>query len=68
MMIKLRGDELERKDMNVNEHERLSNYSVRHKEKEQHFYRCSTFNNHSRVFNKGYNSYPKMYVKHPLNL
>jgi hypothetical protein len=32
----------------------------------QYFYCSSTFHSHSRVFNNGYNSYPKMDVKQPL--
>jgi hypothetical protein len=59
--------------MGVNEHERLSNFTLRHKSKyvnELHFYWCSryVFKNHSRVFNTEYNSYPKMSVKWPPEL
>ena len=42
------------------------NITLQHKLKEEDFYCCSTFHNHSRVFNKENNSYPKMSVKRPL--
>ena len=61
--------QLVRKSMDGNEHENLLNFTTpRHKTKtkEQHFYCCSTFHSHSRVFNNEHNSYPKMSVK--LNL
>jgi hypothetical protein len=34
--------------------------------KEQHFYSCSAFHSHSRVFHNEQNLYPKMSVKRPL--
>jgi hypothetical protein len=54
-----------RKDMDVNEHERLSNFTLRHKikVKEQHFYCFYAYHSHSRVFNNENNSYPKICVK-----
>jgi len=36
---------------------------TQNKVKEHLFYCCSTFHSHSRVFNNGHNSYPKMSVK-----
>ena len=50
--------------MDVNEHGRLSNFTLwsQIKVKEQHFYCCFTFN-HSSVFKNEHNSYPKMSVK-----
>ena len=40
-----------RMDMDVNEYERLSNFTLRLKVKEQRFYQCSAFHIHSRNFN-----------------
>ena len=51
--------------MGVNEHERLSNITIRHKldNKEQRFYCYYIFHSRSRVFNNENNSYPKMSMK-----
>jgi len=59
---------LVRKDMDVNEQERLSNITpkTQHQAKEQRCHCCSAFHSHSMVFNNEYNSYPKMIVKRPL--
>ena len=57
------------KDMLVNEHVRLSNFTFRYKfkkAKEQYFYSCSSFNIQSKVFNIVHNSYSKIRVKPPL--
>jgi len=51
--------QLIRNDMDGNK-QRLSNITLKHKIKEQHFYCCSTFHSHSRVFNNENNSYTKM--------
>ena len=65
--IKVKEQLVVRKDMDVNEHERLSNITCRHKlklkKKEQHFHCCSTFLSHSSVFNNRNNSYPKICMK-----
>jgi hypothetical protein len=50
-----------RQDMDVNEHDELSKFTLWHKLKEQHFYCCSTY--HCRVFNNEQTSYAKMNVK-----
>ena len=52
-----------RMDMDVNEYERLSNFTLRLTVKEQRFYRCSAFHRHSRNFNNERKSQPKMGVK-----
>ena len=45
--------------MNVNEQKIIKHYtSTQIKVKEQHFYCCSTFHSHSRIFNNEHNSYP----------
>ena len=60
------------KDIDVNEHKKLSNITLRHKlkynvlVKEHHFYCCSTFNSIGRVFNNGNNPYHKMSMKRAL--
>ena len=56
-----------RKDKDVYEHERLSNFTLRHKVNEQPFYCCSTFHSHNRVFYNENTSYPIMSVKRPLD-
>ena len=48
--------------MDANEHLRLSNIT-QIKVKEWHFYYCSTFHSHSRVFNNEHNSYSTMSMK-----
>jgi len=48
--------------MDVNEHEKPSNFALRRKVKEQRFYCCSTFQNHSRVFKNEHYSYSKTSV------
>jgi hypothetical protein len=50
----------ERKDIDVYEHEKLSNFKV----KEQDFY-CSTFHSHCMAFNNEIYSYDKISVKRP---
>jgi hypothetical protein len=54
--------------MDENEHDKLSNITLKHKLKfkEQHFYYCSVFHGHSNDFNNEHNSYPKMSVKQPV--
>ena len=52
------------KDMDGNEHERLSNFTLRHKAKEQCCYCCAALHNHNRAFNN--NSYTTMSIKPPL--
>ena len=56
-------------DMDVNEHERLSNITLKTQiqEKEQLSYCRSTFHSHSKVFNNENNSYLKMSVKRTLD-
>jgi hypothetical protein len=66
LQIKIKVQHVVRENIDVNEHQRLHNSSLRHKVKEQHFYCCFTFHSHSRVFNSEHNSYPKMSVKHSL--
>ena len=39
---------------------------TKYKVQKQHFYYCSTFHSHSRVFNNKNISYPKMSVKGPI--
>ena len=52
--------------MNINEHERLSNFTLwLTNVKEQRFYCCSTFYRHSRVFYTTHNAHPNMGVKPP---
>jgi hypothetical protein len=61
---------LVRKNIDVNEHDILSNITLTHNQvKEQRFYCCSAseFHSHSMVFNKQHNSYPKMSMKRPLD-
>ena len=65
-----------RKDVDVNERERLSNFTnifipqlytyKQIKVKEQHFYCCFEFQSLSKVFNNEHASYPKMSVKQSL--
>ena len=56
-----------RKDMAVNELERLSDIELGYiKVKEQRFYSCSTFHSHSSVFNKEQHSYYKTSIKQHL--
>ena len=58
--------------MDVNEQERLSNFTIKHKlkyivnERSFFFYCCSTFHSHSMVCNKEHNSYSNMSLKCPL--
>jgi hypothetical protein len=52
--------------MDVNEHERLLNITLRYKVKERGLYCCPTFHSHSMVFNNEHSSYPKISVKRPL--
>jgi len=59
-------NQLVRKDMDVNEPERLSNITLRHQVKEQHFYCCSTYHSQSKALNNELGSYPKMSMKQPL--
>jgi len=54
---------LVRKDINVYEYKKLSNFTLRHKVEKDCFYCCSTFHSHSRVFNHEQNSHSKMSVK-----
>ena len=50
----------------VNEHERLSIFTLRHKLKKRNcFYCCSIFHCHSRVWTNVHNSYPKMCLYRP---
>ena len=48
--------------MDVNEHERLSNITLKTqiKVKEQYLYCCSTFHRHSKVFNNKHNTYQQV--------
>ena len=60
---------LVRKDMDVNEHERLTIQLyiwTQTTVKKTVLFCCSTFHNHSRVFSNKNNSYPKMSMKQPL--
>jgi hypothetical protein len=52
--------------MDVNEHERLSNITLKTQinVNEQRFYYCSMLHSDSRLFNNENNSYPQMSVKH----
>jgi hypothetical protein len=43
LQIKIKVQHVVRENIDVNEHERLHNSSLRHKVKEHHFYCCSTF-------------------------
>jgi len=53
-----------RKDVDVNEHERLSNFTLGHKlNKETALLLLSTVHSHRQIFNNGQNSYRKMSVK-----
>jgi hypothetical protein len=45
--------------MDVNEHERLSNFTLKHK-----FYCCSTFQYHSSGYNNKHTLYPRLNFKH----
>ena len=49
--IKVKEQVVVRKDMDVNEHKRLSNITLRHtlKKKEHYFYCCSTFVNNKTM-------------------
>jgi hypothetical protein len=51
--------------MDVNEHERLSNFTLRNilKVREQRFYYCSTLHSHSMVFNNEFITCSKMSEK-----
>jgi hypothetical protein len=52
--------------MDENEDERLSNFTLGHKlNNVTALLLLSTFHSHSKVFNNGQNSYPKMSVKRP---
>ena len=62
-----RSEGLVRNYMDINDRENIKLYTLTQvKAKEQHFYCCSTFHNHSRVFINENNSWPKMSVKQPL--
>jgi hypothetical protein len=52
-------------DMDVNEHERLSNITLKTQiqVKEQCFYGCSAFNSHSGIYNNEQNSYPSIKIQ-----
>jgi hypothetical protein len=60
----LKVSKLDNEDMDVNEHERISNVTLKtqFKVKEWCFYSCSVFYSHSRVFNNVHSSYPTMIV------
>ena len=55
---------ISKNDMDVNENERLSNFTLKTQinVKEQHFYWCSLFLSRSKVFNNEHSSYPKISV------
>jgi len=56
--------------MDVNEYERWSSITLKtqNQVKAHHFYFCSAFHSHSRVFTNKNNSYPKMNVNFILNM